>query len=375
MAARPVLDVRAAPRRILRASGWLVLAAALSSALPGVARAWNESGHRIVARIAWDELTAAQQAFVVDLLVQHPRFDEDFVGRMPDAIQALPADGAERRRWIFMHAAIWPDLIKGEVKRLAKESAATTDVAARAEVERRLADVKRYDNSSWHYDNKPIYVDPYALPPAPAAGAQPVGVQVALPNALRELGDTRLSADRRAVALAWVVHLVGDSHQPLHSAALFSARHLPQGDLGGNRIVVTTGAATDAAPTSLHALWDDLLGDDPDSERATKGRVVAANPRRKLQRELAAIAAPGAEESMVNLWLDESYRTADTEVYDARMREALISAPPVGATSPMPLALDRRYLQRARSVGMRRVALAGYRLTDCIARAHGMSRP
>jgi hypothetical protein len=338
----------------------LALAGAITAALPGEAHAWHESGHRIVARIAWDELTPAQQTFVSDLLVRHPRFAEDFVARMPDAIKTLAEGDAERRKWVFMHAAIWPDLIKEEVRSLGKQLAAAGG-PDRAGVERRLADAKKYDNTTWHFDNKPIFVDPYALPPGPTA-ASVVGVALALPAAIKEIGDRGLPADRRAVALAWVIHLLGDSHQPLHSAAIFAADLLPQGDLGGNRLIVTTPDKRDA-PTNLHALWDGLFGADEKAEPGLKRRVVASHPRRTLLAELTALAGASVE-ARVNLWLDESYRAADANVYTAEIRGALLAAPPAGA--PSSVALDRRYVQAAKKVATRRVALAGYRLADCI---------
>ena len=35
--------------------------------------------------------------------------------------------------------------------------------------------------------------------------------------------------ERKAIALAWLFHLVGDIHQPLHTAQLFSIEY-PKGD-------------------------------------------------------------------------------------------------------------------------------------------------
>jgi S1/P1 Nuclease len=43
--------------------------------------------------------------------------------------------------------------------------------------------------------------------------------------------------ERKAIALAWLFHLVGDIHQPLHTAQLFTTEY-PQGDRGGNEICV-----------------------------------------------------------------------------------------------------------------------------------------
>jgi S1/P1 Nuclease len=43
--------------------------------------------------------------------------------------------------------------------------------------------------------------------------------------------------ERKAIALAWLFHLVGDIHQPLHTAQLFTVEY-PNGDRGGNEICV-----------------------------------------------------------------------------------------------------------------------------------------
>jgi len=348
-------------RRLIRT---LLAAVLVTTALwPGAARAWHESGHRIVARIAWDELTPAQQATVADLLARHPRFAEDFVARMPAAIKGLAETDAKRRQWLFMHASIWPDLIKEEVKSLGKQLAAAGG-PERATLERRFADAKQYDNGSWHYDNKPIFVDPYAMPGQAAPDPRTVGIQQALPAVLREFADPNLPAERRAVALAWLIHLLGDSHQPLHAAAIFSAIHLPQGDLGGNRLGVTTPAAR-AAPTNLHMLWDGLFGADVQTEPAQKKAIVTAHPRRTLQSELA-VPAGSTLEWRIDRWLDESYRAADAVVYTPGIRAALLTPLPVGVTTPPPVALDSSYLQTAKQTATKRAALAGYRLADCI---------
>jgi hypothetical protein len=42
--------------------------------------------------------------------------------------------------------------------------------------------------------------------------------------------------EQRTIALAWLFHLVGDIHQPLHTAQLFTADY-PQGDKAGMKSV------------------------------------------------------------------------------------------------------------------------------------------
>jgi hypothetical protein len=54
-----------------------------------------------------------------------------------------------------------------------------------------------------------------------------------LPRRQEEVRDPATEAVKRAIALCWVLHLVGDIHQPLHAAALFSKDSL-KGDRGGN---------------------------------------------------------------------------------------------------------------------------------------------
>jgi len=62
-----------------------------------------------------------------------------------------------------------------------------------------------------------------------------------------ELGDAGLSAERRAAALRWLVHFVGDLHQPLHSGFA--------DDLGGNDYQVNI----DGEGSNLHRVWDRTL--------------------------------------------------------------------------------------------------------------------
>jgi hypothetical protein len=66
------------------------------------------------------------------------------------------------------------------------------------------------------------------------------------------LGDTSLGPAERAVALKFLVHLIGDIHQPFHAYA---------DDRGGNNIHVTFlgSAACGAYACNLHGIWDDSI--------------------------------------------------------------------------------------------------------------------
>src|SRR6185312_11917757 len=69
------------------------------------------------------------------------------------------------------------------------------------------------------------------------------------------LADTNSTPGLKAVHLSYLIHLVGDVHQPLHCASLFNGAY-PKGDRGGNDFYVRAGTE----PIRLHAFWDELLG-------------------------------------------------------------------------------------------------------------------
>jgi hypothetical protein len=84
--------------------------------------AWSALGHKVIADIAWRQLNEWQRANIVRTLRRHPRFALDFARDMPDE---------DQDRWIFQHAAIWPDQIRGDGV---------------------------YDEPTWHYVNFPLFV-------------------------------------------------------------------------------------------------------------------------------------------------------------------------------------------------------------------------
>jgi hypothetical protein len=60
--------------------------------------------------------------------------------------------------------------------------------------------------------------------------------------------------ERNAIAMAWLFHLVGDVHQPLHTAQLFTVEY-PQGDKR-NEICVRRAKPVNRG---LHRFWDGVI--------------------------------------------------------------------------------------------------------------------
>ena len=162
--------------------------------------------------------------------------------------------------------------------------------------------------------------------------------------------DTTLDRADRAIALKFLVHFVGDLHQPFHAIVL--AR-------GGNDIPVvvfgssTCGLGTAAQPCDLHGVWDsELIA----RQKLTNARYLEALTRQitaqRWDRRPTATPAEWAMESMALAktallpatgLVDDAYVSAHIAVVDERLaigglrlaamlNEILTAAPP---TSPV----------------------------------------
>ncbi len=142
-------------------------------------------------------------------------------------------------------------------------------------------------------------------------------------------GDSTSMKIRRANALKFVGHFVGDLHQPLHTGFAY--------DRGGND---TVARFYDESPSNLHGIWDYAI-----PERMGYYDDPAATARR-LNAEITAAQAAAWENFDVVGWSRESYEVVKTLVYDV---------PPDGK-------LGDDYYERAAPIVERRMQQAGVRL-------------
>jgi len=151
---------------------------------------------------------------------------------------------------------------------------------------------------------------------------------------------------RRAVYLSYLIHLVGDIHQPLHCASLFNNTY-PDGDKGGNDFYVKPGSRG----IKLHAIWDGLLGTSgkPHAHLNYAIEIESEHPRSSLK-ELKK--AKTSKE-----WSLESRFVAIEKVY---LRGKLKGSTMAESAPPLP----EGYTKTAKTVVERQAALAGYRLAD-----------
>lgn len=72
-------------------------------------------------------------------------------------------------------------------------------------------------------------------------------------NAIKTISfNINKTTAERALFARYLVHVVGDMHQPLHSVALFNETY-PNGDIGGNRLKIIT---PDGKSNNFHSYWD-----------------------------------------------------------------------------------------------------------------------
>jgi hypothetical protein len=306
------------------------------------ALAWNFTGHKVIASIAFHQLTAEQQAKVVASLRRHPRFAQDFAEPMPAEIQN--ANEATQNEWIFQQAAVWADIIRSGP-----------------------ADRKAFGRGEWHYVNLPLFLSDAAqaelsgklivnVATQPPEGANPetmsMNITQAIHLGLRVVQDRQSSPTDRAVMLAWLFHTVGDLHQPLHGAAMFSVKLFPEGDRGGNSVKTLQNG-------NLHALWDGLLGRDDDFRAARNAalKLAADEELSRLGKESQSLLDQVA-------WRDESHRLSAANVYTSEVRDALRKMESAGAVEEISLSED--YFKAGGQIAKRRVVQAGFRLATLL---------
>jgi len=311
----------------------------LTLATASEARAWSEAGHKIIASIAFRQLTPAAQAKIAAVLRSHPRFAEDFARHMPTDIAA---DETAQNEWLFQQAAIWPDMARGLPE-----------------------DLKRiYNHPTWHYIDIPSYLtdaDRDAIQPTltinmsfdvPATPAPEMNAIQTIRLARKTLAAGATDAAEAAVWFCWLLHDIGDIHQPLHSTAMFSTKLFPEGDKGGNSVPTQQGF-------NLHALWDEFVGDWATFAMARDRAVELAG-----REGMAGLRPDAADPLDETTWLDESRQLADTAVYTTELLGYLrVYATRSDTQQPLsPVRLSEEYLTTGVRVSTVRVAQAGFRL-------------
>lgn len=253
-------------------SALALLSGVCALAVSEPAFAWGGYGHAIVADIAETRLTPTAMAGVRHLLALDGEHSMDQVASWPDEIGHVPAD-------------------KGGLPQ----------------------------TLPWHY----VDID-VSNPAYDAARDCPTGECVAakLPELIDTLRNPAVPVAKRLIALKWVVHLVGDLHQPLHT----SERN---DDKGGNAVKLTYYGSDHHGHMNLHSLWDEGVLDHEanlhvgphysiDFARArAEAQVLNAHISPEDAADWGRGVGPGNDQAAIIGWINESHVLASKVAYGA----------------------------------------------------------
>lgn len=252
---------------------------------------WNAIGHMVIADIAYQNLKPTARAKVDEMVANlHKEY---------------PNTGT------FLQLAYWLDEIRGQ-------------------------HIDTY--AHWHYIDVPFSTD-----------GTPIKNTIDTDNAVWALNHIECvvknhSANpyERARFLAFMVHIVGDLHQPLHTVSNITAAR-PSGDKGGNMFYVRYNNER----INLHKIWDSGLGafegsNSPEHINQISATIMAMYP-------INSFAAQEQDLTASN-WAKDGMAVAQKNVYDTTENQPVSNA----------------YIINGRQVAEKSAALAGYRLANLL---------
>src|SRR3981189_984863 len=257
------LSLRAAPRGGRIIPFFLFLAAVMFLFAPSSVWAWGCEGHQVVALIAERNLTPHALAMVMQILRDGP-ID-------PSLSRYCKEGGTDP----MADASTWPDDIR----------------------------TLRPETPPWHYIDIPrgtSHQDIAKFCPLPESC-----VTQAITDQLAILRSQNIDPQKKADALRFLIHFVGDLHQPMHATS--------NNDQGGNCVPVAFFDAlpqlrnpdTESYAPNLHGVWDTNI-----LERMTTGKTseqVASELEESFRSQITRWKKASPD---VNGWAWESYRLA-----------------------------------------------------------------
>lgn len=300
----------------------LALLAILTFSVPSYG--WWGLGHMAVAYVAYQKLTP-QKRNRVDVLL---RLNPD----LPNWLALVPPNTSKKdeRLMIFMIAATWPDRIKEDSKYTDDSDVDGGNTPnGQPSNSQNIGYDDFFNHKYWHFKDLPFTQDGTPLHPAPVPNAE---TQI---NVFRSVLASNNPDALKSYDLSWLLHLVGDVHQPLHCTARFGKQE-PNGDAGGNFVKLCSPPCKD----NLHSFWDGRPGESEFPVDAIKAAKLLAPARKAFAAKLTT-----------SVWINESFWLAKKYVY----------VKPIGLGAG-PFTLTAAYEKTARKIANQRVALAGARL-------------
>ena len=201
--------------------------------------AWGQNGHRVVGKIAESHITETTKSAIQPFLAGESLAQ---VSTWPDEMRSNPGKFWQKQssRWHYINAA--PN--------------------------------KSFSINHDHTNNKESVSN----------------ILEGIHYSIKTLKDKNSSLDAKQFSLRFLVHLVGDSHQPFHAGR--------SEDRGGNRIKVSFFGQD----TNLHSLWDTKLVENENLSFTEYAQFINTNNSELIAEYL---------ESTPTTWIEESHNLAN----------------------------------------------------------------
>jgi hypothetical protein len=290
---------------------------------------WDDVGHKISAYIAWDRMTPAARERAFKVLMAAPE-DSHLSALYPSDSRADEV----KRRELFMIASYWPDIARDPKFPVRQQ---------------------KYHRGTWHYKDN-------FWKEADAAVVPVLNLPVAAENSIERLEffdallrDPGKPDAEKAIAIAWLLHIGADTHQPLHCTSRVTELE-PTGDQGGNLFLLEPRDPNKTLHDNIHWYWDSIIrqseprvGSETDCDAKYLLRLARRIMKKHPAGEMGDLRAGQFEQ-----WRLEGYEIATKQVYAGLKRH---EAP------------SQKYKKWAYGVAQKRVALAGYRLAELFNKA------
>ena len=301
-----------------------ILTLTIALLLPQTAFGWNATGHELVASIAWDNLSPTARGRIIDLLLKAPDG-----ACLKEMFQATGPNEDERKREFFVEAATWSDVVRPKNK----------------DDHRPCTSFHRRD---WHFvDHFWKGVSGSATNPPTDLSTPPMAATNAVERLLnfRPVVVSNNAPADRAIDLAWILHLVGDIHQPLHTSGRVTATET-SGDAGGNTFAL-------GPKLNLHSYWDGIV--DRAKPRHTPNETFPSYIKRltsTFEADFPKSHFSNLQPGQFDAWAKESFQKAKNNAYPKSLKR-----------DQMPSAA---YQSKTFGIAEESIAEGGYRLENLL---------
>jgi hypothetical protein len=285
----------------------------LLALLSNQAYAWWEAGHMLVANIAYQHLTLKSKKELKRL------------------IQFMAVESTQRRNYDYdskypnytlMYLALWPDDL-GTFPNYLKTT------------------------KKWHYIEDAYSIDGTKFPEV-----------IPRENVVWAINEMRNHLSQRygnnydkARSLSYLIHFVGDIHQPMHASELFS-KQFPKGDRGGNEFHLHYKEPNGDVISNLHSLWDSGLALFP-----SKGYSHNVYSQSAIEDLTRIITSDYPEQ-----YFGDHSKDLDPEHWEVESHQLAIQAHEL-LVDKTP---SKDYIDKNSMIAEQQIALAGYRLAHLL---------